>query len=824
MIKNYFRTALRNLRRNKLFSLINVLGLSVGISAALVIYLIVDFDFSFENFQQDGGRIYRVVTESRFSGETFPNSGVPYPLPDAARQGLTGIEESARFFTGNSFKTAIPSAKDGHPVVFKHQENIILADEHYFRLFPLYQWLAGSPNSCLREPFRTVITGSRASKYYPGLTPSQIIGRPIVYNDSITCTIEGIVKDLPENTDFTCKEFISLATIPGSSLRSMIEPDWGSVSSSTQFFVRLAPHTSPAQIERQFVTLRQRLAKEKNDTANRTSHLLQPLSDLHFNATYANFSGRLAHRPTLYGLLLVAVFLLALGCINFVNLTTAQSAQRAKEIGIRKTLGSSRRQLIAQFLSEAFLLTLFSALLSLALTPWLLKIFADFIPTGLHLDLLHKPSLILFLLGLVISVSLLAGFYPALVLSRFRPVAVLKNQAYTGTATTRKALLRKTLTISQFVIAQIFIMATLIVGRQIQYTMDMDMGVKKDAIVIFNTPYGILHAKEKRALLMDHLQTIPGISLISSGGEPPASGNTWSQALTYKDGKKEINTDVHMKFGDSNYTRIYGIRLLAGRDLMAGDSVKELVINQTYARILGFKTPEEAMGKSLVADDIHIPIVGVMADFHQASLRTPIKPVALNSTNHDYYCYHIALQQLNSGGGKNTSSAAWKATIARIEKAYRAIYPEEDFDYRFFDDSIAKFYTGEQKISRLLRWATGLTIFISCLGLLGLVVYATQLRKKEIGVRKVLGASVAQIVSILSQDFVKLVCIAFIIAVPIAWWTAHRWLENFAYRATISWWIYGLSGLAMLGIALLTLSIQTVRAANANPVNSLRTE
>jgi ABC-type antimicrobial peptide transport system permease subunit len=213
-----------------------------------------------------------------------------------------------------------------------------------------------------------------------------------------------------------------------------------------------------------------------------------------------------------------------------------------------------------------------------------------------------------------------------------------------------------------------------------------------------------------------------------------------------------------------------------------------------------------------------------MADFHQASLRSPIKSLALNSTNHNYTVFHIALQQNNTSTGKNTSSAAWKATISQIEKAYKTVYPEDDFEYRFFDDSIAKFYTAEQKISRLLRWATGLTIFISCLGLLGLVVYATQLRTKEIGVRKVLGASVTQIVSILSKDFVKLVCIAFVIAVPIAWWTAHKWLENFAYRATISWWLYGLSGLAMLGIALLTLSIQTVRAANVNPVQSLRSE
>jgi ABC-type antimicrobial peptide transport system permease subunit len=815
MIKNYFITALRTLSRNKLFALINVLGLSVGISAALIIYLIVQYDFSFEKFRKDKDRIYRVVTSMSFSGSPFPNSGVPYPVIDATRKEVRGIETSAAFFTAYA-KASVPR-QGAAPQDFKAQPQLAYIDDRYFEVFPSYQWIAGSP-ATLKEPFHVVLSESTARTYFPGLQPTQVIGKTVIYDDSLTCTVGGILTDIQENTDLVFKEFISLPTFKHSSSAGLINTDWGSVSSAIQFFLRLEKNVSPRQIEQQLATLRKKYSGDEKDTLNKTSQLLQPLTEIHFVSPYDNFSGRQASKPALYSLLLVALFLLALGSINFINLTTAQAAKRAKEIGIRKTLGSSRRRLILQFLSEACLLTLAGALLSLLLLSPLMKLFSDFIPPDLHPNLSHRLDVYGFLAALILTVSLLSGFYPALVLSRFRPVLVLKNQAYAGTATTRSALLRKSLTVFQFVIAQAFIIGTLVVGSQIHYFLNKDMGFKKEAIVYFYTPFNTPNPQKKNSLLISLLRRIPGIAQLSFAAEPPASGGINSELMTYSDGKQEIHADVQLKNADTAYMNIYGLRLLAGHNLSPGpDSPRQLVINRTYARILGFTDLRQVLGRPLNKNkDL---IVGVMEDFHQASLHKAIKPLALATGNIQMnHFIHIALPNTQAG------RAGWKTTLAATEKAYKEVFPGEDFRYSFFDESIAKFYTSEQHISSLLRWATGLTIFISCLGLLGLVIYATHLRTKEIGVRKVLGASVAQIVSLLSKDFVKLVCIAYTIAVPIAWYSTHRWMENFAYRTTISWWVYAAGGLIMLLIALLTLSLQTISAASANPVQSLRSE
>ena len=816
MLKNYFITAFRNFRHHKVFTLINILGLSVGISAALVIYLIVQYDFSFEKSQKDGDRIYRVVSDMKFAGEPFHNSGVTNPLPDAASKEMTGLEASAAIYVYNP-KVTIRSATGTKPAVFKNQQEVTFADEHYFNLFSFYTWLAGSPRASLASPFQVVLTEGRAKIYFPGSAPSRAIGRTIVYDDSITATVTGILKDPDLTTDFNFKEFISRSTISNSGLKeNMGGSDWFSINGNSQFFVKLTPGTRPAQAEAQLAQLRKKYAKDQPDNGDVTIQHLQPLSDIHFNADYGSFNQHIAHKPTLYGLILVAVFLLLLGCINFINLTTAQASQRAKEIGIRKTLGSSAQQLIAQFLGETFLLTLLSLLVSLALAPWLLHVFSDFIPAGLHFEVLHHPGIFGFLIVLLLVVTLLSGFYPAFVLSGFQPVHVLKNRTFNG-ATTRRAWLRKTLTISQFVIAQVFIIATLIVSRQIRYSLNADLGFKKEGIVWINTPYTWGRPDNKRFVLQEKIRALPGIELTSIGSEPPSSGNTTSNGFKYKDGKKEVSTQVQMKYGDTNYIPLYHLRLLAGRNVRPSDTLRELIINQTYARLLGFSDPRQAIG-AIIGDQHKYPVVGVISDFHHASMRTSIKPLAICSANENQFTIHIALQRPTTG------NSGWKTTLAQVEKAYKEIYPDEDFSYKFYDESIAKFYTAEQNIGRLLRWATGLTVFISCLGLLGLVIYSTNLRVKEIGVRKVLGASAAQIVSILSKDFVKLVAIAFLVAAPIAGWASWKWMENFAYRATIGWWIFPVSGLSMIAIALLTLSIRTIRAASTNPVNCLRSE
>jgi putative ABC transport system permease protein len=818
MIKNYFKIAWRNFRRNKIFSLINVLGLAIGISAALVIYLLVHYHFTFDKFEKDGDRIYRVVSNFSFAGEVYRNSGVTSPMGPAMKKELTGLDAVVPFRTWDSdTKISVPISGKKEPLIFKHQKNIVFADGNFLNLVG-YQWIAGSAKTSLQMPYQTVLSETTAALYFPKISSSQVIGKELYFNDTVRATIMGIVKDIQHNTDFTFTTFISRATLESTSLKPEDWTQWDNTNSASQLLVKLSPGTKPGTIEKGAYGLYKKYHTPDPNDNGKAEYKLQPLKDIHFNADYGGYDLPLANKPTLYGLLAVAVFLLVLGCINFINLTTAHAAQRAKEIGIRKTMGSSKRQLIIQFLSETFLLTLVATILSVFLTPLILKAFSGFIPEGLHFGLITQPGVILFLIILIIVVTMLSGFYPAMILSGYKPVLVLKNQAYANTGKTRHAWLRKSLTISQFIIAQVFIMATILVSKQIKYSLNKDMGFKKDAIVHFSLNYYDT-VKTHKYVLMDKLRTVPGISMISLSNNPPSSNSTWSNTVKYKDGKKEVQTDVQVKIADTNYIKLYHIKLLAGNNVTQSDTTNKFLINETYAHILGFQQLQQAIGKYLYWNNNKAVIItGVVADFNPHSLHESLKPLMIGNGTELARTINIALQPQNAEG------TAWKSTITKVEKAWKEMFPDDDFDYAFFDKDIAKYYDEEQHISSLLMWATGLAVFISCLGLLGLVIYTTTQRTKEIGVRKVLGASVVQIVAMISKDFMLLIIVAFVIAAPLAWFGMNKWLENFAYRTNISWWVFLLGAGVMIVIALFTLGFQTIKAAMANPVKSLRTE
>ncbi|WP_183559305.1 ABC transporter permease [Mucilaginibacter sp. SP1R1] len=821
MIKNYFKIAFRNFWKHKLFTFINIIGLSIGISSALVIYLIVHFDFTFNQSFTDGDRIYRVVSNYTFSGESVYNSGVSGGLPEAVKNEVSGLAASVPFFGISQPNVLIP-AKSGAPVKFKIQDNVILADGRYFNLFN-YTWLAGTAKTALNAPNQVVLTTDQAKKYFPGLSYHQMLGRVVTY-DTLSTTVIGIVEPLKGNNDFAFHDFISYSTANSNKALSdeLRLKDWGGTTSDSQFFIKLLPNTTVAHIEKQLGELLKKNSPPKpSDKGNTRSFHLQPLSDLHFNEVIGTFGGRVASKTTLYGLLAIALFLLVLGCINFVNLTTAQATQRAKEIGIRKTMGSSRTQLIIQFLSETFLITLFAVVVSIAITPIILKLFANFIPAGISLDLLKQPNLIIFLVLLTVVVSLLSGFYPAVMLSGYKPVSVLKNQTVANRSKTRNAWLRKSLTVTQFVIAQFFIMATVLVSKQIYYVLHKDLGFKKDAIIIINSPWKN-RTDSRNQVFLNRLRAIPQINLVSVGRDAPSSSSSNSTEATYKDGKKEIKLELYEKFGDPNYINVYKLKLLAGRNLQPSDTSKAFIINNTYARLIGFKNPHDAIGKQVdnFNGDKKMEIIGVVSDFYPESLHSPIKPLAIltSKEHYDTGTFHIALNAETAGGNE------WKKAITGMDKAWREVYPDDDFEYHFFDENIAKFYESEQHTSALLTWATGLSILISCLGLLGLAMYTTNLRTKEIGVRKVLGASVTQIVTLLSTELVLLTVLAFILVTPVAWYAMNKWMQTFADRTTISWWIFALSGAGMLLATLCTLSFQTIKAAVANPARSLRSE
>ena len=816
MFKNHFTVAFRNFWRNKTFSFINVLGLSIGISAALVIFLIVYYEKSYDRFEKDGDRIFRVVMNTKFNGFDGNSAAVPAPLSSAIQSELTGFDETVPVMTfqGDGSAKVVVKNNGGKEVVFKKQQDVIFTNEQYFQLLP-FKWMAGSQQASLKEPFTTVLSESRAQLYFPDIAAADVIGKQIKYND-VTVTVSGVVKDLDEHTSFNGAEFISFPTIAKTNLQDQFMMNvWNDWMAYSGVYVKIAKGNTAAKAQQEINNLLRKYNKDAvKDANNSMTLLLQPLNDIHFNSTYAGFNQRIASRKTLFGLTAIAVFLLLLGCINFINLTTAQASHRAKEIGIRKTMGSSKKNLVFQFLSETFFITIVATLLSIALTPFLLKVFAGFMPPGLKFELLNQPSLIVFLVLLTVTVSFLSGLYPALILSGFKPVLVLKNQVFAGTAQTRNAWIRKTLTVSQFVVAQFFVIATVMISKQISYSVNMDMGFNKEAVIYFDLPRDTV--KTHVPQLMNEIKALPGVSVASSAFLAPAEEGAAFANISYNNGKEELKPNVQIRWGDPDFINLYQIKIIAGRNVLPSDTIKELLINESYAHALGFANATDALNKQLQMNRKTVPVVGIMKDFHDLSVKSAINPVIFGAAAGRIF--HIKLKANNAGGTQ------WKNTIASIEKSYKQIYPEEDFNFKFMDETIAKFYESEQKTAALLKWATALSILISCLGMLGLVIYTTNVRTKEIGVRKILGASVTNIVTILSKDFVKLVLLAFVIAAPVAWWAVYKWLQDYAYKTNMSWWIFAMCGLFMLFVALITLSVQTIRAAVANPVKSLRTE
>lgn len=801
--------------KHRVFSFINVIGLTIGLSASFVIGLMIYYDYTFDDFHEDGDRIYRVVTNFKTPEGEFFNSGVTLALEES-------IKDNVNFELVNGFYIERPSKVENKEIdnIVKWPNHVIYTSIDYFNLFE-YEFLAGDKFEALSNPNSVILTRERAEEYFPKMLPSEIIGKTLVYNDSINISVTGVVENFKQRSDFIFQEFISHSTILQTRLHEDFkEKNWNNTNSSSQLFVKVADVANPDLIQKEFDALAEKhLDAEMLEYGQSRQFVLQPLSDIHFNEKYGiyDWSRGQASRPLLRNLALVAVFLLLLGCINFINLNTAQATQRAKEIGIRKTLGSSRKQLIGQFIGETFLLVIISMVISLFLSNWLITIFSEFVPEDVSLELFKSPVVVFGVLILIIVVTLFSGFYPAFVLSKFNTVKVLKNQLTIGDT---KAGFRKFLTIFQFTIAQVFIIATLLVGRQINYLLQKDMGFKTDAIVSVSSPRSESELLKKE-LYAQKLRAIPQIKKVSIGGNPPASFSTSSTNATFKDGEKEIQSGLQFLHGDTNYLNVFELNLLAGRT-RRNDTIKELVVNETFAKKIGFTNPVDAVGKRVILSDESIPIVGVMADFHQRSLKLGIEPMALigdwyRPNFSQFQGVHIAL---NSSSGEDL-----KSTLRKIEDEYKTIYTEvEDYNLVFMDETIEQFYHQEEKISKLLNWSTGLSILISCLGLLGLVIYTTNRRVKEIGVRKVLGASITQLNVLLCKEFLILVAIAFLVASPIAFYGVSNWLQDFAYKTNISFWVFLLSGSVMIVFALLVISIKTLQAATSNPIKSLRTE
>ena len=815
MLTNYLKIAIRSLGRNRLTTALNVAGLSVGLAACLVIYLIVQFELNFDQNVPNSGQVYRLVSEFKVGDEFYHNPGLSSPIPEAVRTELAGAETVAAFHT-SSFQVVEIPRPGAEPTRFRAPANehkrLVITDRAFFRILPR-QWLAGSPTTSLSKPGQIVLTERQARLYFGEVNPA-IVGRRLIgqqYQDSLQLTVSGLVKDLEAPSDFDFQAFVSLATMTTNKKRrdNLGFHEWNNTNSSSQCLLKLAPGTNPKRFGEQVTKLVESHLPASEEKGNRWL-LLQPLTDIHFNADYGSGS-HIAHRPTLLVLGFVGGFLLLLACINFINMATAQSTQRAKEIGVRKSLGSGRQQLLFQFLGETLLLTLIATSIALVLAQAALTYLGDIVPTGVVLNFSH-PQLYFFLVGVALITALMAGLYPGALLSRLSPVATLRHQ--TGNAG-GSAGLRKALIVGQFVVAQVFIVGALLVGQQLRFLINADLGFQREAIVTFHTPTSTFFNGDHhdiRFSLAERIRKLAGVERVSMANQTPIAGG-WSTSVMEFPGKKgKLKLNVYLKDADTAYLGLYGMKLLAGRNLLPSDTTREYIINETLAKQIGFQHPADAIGHLLEKR----PIVGVVHDFHHRSLHSAIQPTALMSQKGSLHTFNVKLRR--SGAG------AFDQTLAQIKALWEKTYPDEPFEARFFDESVAELYGKERNLGKLVTLATGIAVFISCLGLFGLVTFTAQRRTKEIGVRKVLGASVASIVTLLSKDFLVLILIAVLIASPIAWWGVHRWLQDFAYKIDIAWWIFALGGLLAVVIALLTISFQSVKAALMNPVKSLKTE
>jgi ABC-type antimicrobial peptide transport system permease subunit len=816
MLRNYFQIALRNFLRNKVFSLIHVVGLSIGLSSAIVVFIIASYELSFDKFEQDGDRIFRVVMNLQFGENNGSSAAVPAPLSAAIEAEVSGVEATIPVmqFQGDATVTvAVTRPGDKQPTVLKKQSEIIFTNDNYFRMMP-YEWIVGRSGTALSVPFSTVLTESRAKQYFPGLPYESMLGQEIVYDNDLRVFVTGIVKDIEENTDLTSLEFISFSSIAKTERqRNFMMDVWNEWMAYSKVYVKLDPASSVESVEAQLNQLLRKNNPGGFSEGNKSQFKLQPLRDIHFNLKYAGFGQRTANKSVLFGLFGLASFLLLLGCINFINLSTAQAIIRAKEIGIRKTIGGLKKQIILQFLVETFCITTLATILSLSFAPMILQLFSDFLPPGLSFNFWANPVTSAFLLLLVLLVTVFAGFYPAFVLSGLRPVEVLRNRLSSGM--TRSGGIRKVLTVAQFVVAQFFVIAAFMVSKQIHFSMNHELGYQKDAILYFEVPRDT--ADNHREALRNKIAGMTGVEKVSTGFLPPAMEGAAFGNFSYPGASEEKNVNVQIRWGDSGYLPLYGIQLVAGRNILSGENNNEVVINEAYAKALGITNPGDALGEHLMqGQENDLTIVGVMRDFHEGSTRAMIGPLVFKASGGRVF--HVKLSQ------SPHNSQVWSKTIDQISASVHEIYPTADFNYKFFDETIATFYAQDQNTAKLLRWAMALSIVISCLGLLGLVIYTSETRKKEVGIRKILGASVTKLASLLSLEFVRLVVIASVISMPIAWYAVHRWLEFFAYKTVISWWVFVGSLIFLLLVAMVTLFIQTVRTATGNPVNSLRSE
>jgi putative ABC transport system permease protein len=800
MFKNYLKIAFRNLLKYKAFSFINIAGVAIGLACFLLLALYVKDELSYDRFNTNADRIYRLSrtflskdgTASLRLGHAAP------PFGPLIQQDFPEVEQVVRLLETGAL------VKYGEHLF--NEENMFAAEQNIFKVFT-FKTLSGNPAKALENPFSIMFSRPMAEKYFGKENP---LGKTVRLDNQLDYTVTGVFEPLPARSHFHPSFLVSFSTLNDPRVYGAegLKNNWGNNSFST--FLLLPANYDPQKLVRAFPAFQNRHQDPKASTYSVLD--LMKLTDIHLHSHLDSEIEANGDIQYVYLFSAIAIFILLIACINYMNLATAKSATRAKEVGMRKVIGAVRTQLINQFLSESILLVIVSIIIALFIVVLCLPSLNNFTQKQLTFNALLDPVFISILLGITVFTGLIAGSYPAFFMTSFQPISVLKGQIATAL---KNGKLRQTLVVTQFAIAVVLIISTAVVYNQMRYIKNYKLGYSKDQVILLNMPYDSSANIES---IKQRLKEDINIKEVGRSSRVPSGRllDSWDAYVMKGDSMAPTDINIKSLSVDEDFIPAYQIQMAAGRNFSRAfptDKTSGFVLNETAVKLLGWKSPADAIGNRFGYGEVRGQIIGVTKDYHFESLHQKVAPIAM---------FH----QANRLGrmSVHVSGTNLKQAISHIETVWKGLFPDTPFTYEFLDQRFGKLYATEQTQQVLFGIFAGIAIFISCLGLLGLSMFMAELRTKEIGVRKVLGASVGSIVALLSQDFLKLVIIAIVIASPIAWYGMHNWLQDFAYHTEINWWVFVLAGVISVGIALFTVSFQSIKAALMNPVKSLKSE
>ncbi len=802
MIRNFLKTAIRSLLKYKVYSTLNVIGLSLGIACAIVMFLQVSYDLSYDDFHPKRDRIYRVNMVTFHENLTEYDPGTPFPMARTLREEYPELENVAQIVHFGGLDIHLP----GNESSAYEQEHILFTEPQMLKMFQV-EWLRGNPNEALKSPNDAILNVAAGKRLFGDVSFDQMMGQEFSLGGQ-TLQVIGITEDAPKNTVIPWEVMIS-TDIQKHLNPFYTEDDFGNVMSESQTFVLVSEDFNLSIWEDQLSGFTE---KYLTDGGEKNVQLeLQPFTDMHFDERYDAFEGKPVSKASLWARSTIALLILIIACVNFINLATAQSVNRAKEVGVRKVMGSSRSSLMMQFLSETLVIVIISVLFSLVLAELMIINFGTIIEFPEGIGVLNTSSLIPFVGSLLVLLTVLGGFYPAVIMTQFKPINAMKRNAKAGTG--GRAGFRNGLVVFQFAITQIMIVGTIVTIQQMEFFRSKPLGFQRDSIIKVNLP----EADSAKLALIDQLWSEHAfVETVALGSASPTGSLNINSRFGYPSTAKERNYQAQIRVIDQDYLDAYGLNLIGGNDLLYGTENNDILINEATARLIGHNDPIEAIGDKIFAFGDVRNIRGLIADFHTQTLHEPVEPVVL--INADMFIYSAGIRL------KNPELVYDKEVIAALEDNWRTVFPSNTFDYDVYQDWLAEGYEEEQQTADLLKILAVMAIIIGCLGLYGLIAFIANQKVKEIGVRKVLGASIAQVIWLFSSQFIKLIVIAFAIAVPLAAYLAGNWLDSFPYKVTLSPAVFLATLIGTLIIGMGAIVFRAWSAAIVNPSVSLKDE